>query len=96
MRIGIRCARIPLNILIPMKKSNQVTAIYRISGAIKIFNIFALFCVLTTGCSTIKKVAINKMGDALAEGGTTFTSDDDPELVKAAIPFSLKLMESLL
>ena len=36
------------------------------------------------------------MGDALAEGGTTFTSDDDPELVKAAIPFSLKLMESLL
>ena len=50
---------------------------------------------LSTGCS-IKKMAINKLGDALASGGTTFSSDDDPDLVKAAVPFSLKLMESLL
>jgi predicted anti-sigma-YlaC factor YlaD len=48
-----------------------------------------------TGCS-IKKMAVNKVGDALASGGTTFSSDEDPELVKAAVPFSLKLMESLL
>ena len=48
-----------------------------------------------SGCS-IKRMAVNKVGDALAGGGTTFTSDDDPELVKAAVPFSLKLMESLL
>ncbi|MBI5386871.1 MAG: TRAP transporter TatT component family protein [Verrucomicrobia bacterium] len=41
-------------------------------------------------------MAVNKLGDALASGGTTFASDDDPELVKAAVPFSLKLMESLL
>jgi predicted anti-sigma-YlaC factor YlaD len=47
------------------------------------------------GCS-IKRVAVNKLGDALAGSGTTFASDDDPELVKAAVPFSLKLMESLL
>src|SRR5512147_911217 len=47
------------------------------------------------GCS-IKRFAVNKVGDALAGGGTTFSSDDDPELVKAAVPFSLKLMESLL
>ena len=47
------------------------------------------------GCS-IKKMGVNKLGDALAGGGTAFTSDDDPELVKAAVPFSLKLMESLL
>ena len=38
----------------------------------------------------------NQVGNALAAGGTTFASDDDPELVKAAVPFSLKLMESLL
>ena len=50
---------------------------------------------LAPGCS-IKKMAVNKLGDALAAGGTTFASDDDPELVKAAVPFSLKLMESLL
>jgi len=41
-------------------------------------------------------VAVNKVGDALAGSGSTFASDDDPELVKAAVPFSLKLMESLL
>jgi len=50
---------------------------------------------LGAGCS-IKRMAVNKVGDALAGGGTTFASDDDPELVKAAVPFSLKLMESLL
>jgi predicted anti-sigma-YlaC factor YlaD len=54
-----------------------------------------LLCALTSGCS-IKKMAVNRVGDALASGGTTFSSDNDPELVKAAVPFSLKLMESLL
>lgn len=48
-----------------------------------------------TGCS-VKRMAVNRLGDALAGGGTTFASDDDPELVKQAVPFSLKLMESLL
>ncbi|HOX55324.1 MAG TPA: TRAP transporter TatT component family protein [Candidatus Paceibacterota bacterium] len=51
--------------------------------------------VLGSGCS-IKRMAVNKVGDALTGGGATFASDDDPELVKAAVPFSLKLMESLL
>jgi predicted anti-sigma-YlaC factor YlaD len=48
-----------------------------------------------SGCS-IKKIAINKLGDALAQSGTTFSSDSDPELVREALPFSLKLIESLL
>jgi hypothetical protein len=47
------------------------------------------------GCS-IKHVAINKLGNALASSGPTFEGDDDPELVAAAIPFGLKLYESLL
>jgi predicted anti-sigma-YlaC factor YlaD len=50
---------------------------------------------LTAGCS-LNRLAVNKLGNALAGSGTTFSSDDDPELVAAAIPFSLKLMESLL
>ena len=54
-----------------------------------------LLLVLLSGCS-IKKMAINKLGDALSGSGTGFASDDDPELVKAAVPFSLKLIESLL
>jgi predicted anti-sigma-YlaC factor YlaD len=48
-----------------------------------------------SGCS-IRRMAVNRVGDALAAGGTTFASDDDPELIKQAVPFSLKLMESLL
>ena len=51
--------------------------------------------VVGSGCS-IKRMAVNKLGNALAGSGTTFASDDDPELVKAAVPFSLKLMEGLL
>ena len=56
----------------------------------------ALAAFLPMGCVSVKQVAINKLGDALAGGGTTFASDDDPELVKQAIPFSLKLIASLL
>lgn len=52
-------------------------------------------CLAAGGCS-IKRLAVNKLGDALAGGGTTFSADDDPELIKASVPFSLKLMESLL
>ena len=47
------------------------------------------------GCS-VKRMAINMVGDALSESGTTFAADDDPELVQAAVPFGLKTMESLL
>lgn len=47
------------------------------------------------GCS-VRKYALNSIGDALAESGSTFASDNDPELVKDAAPFSLKLMESVL
>jgi len=52
-------------------------------------------CVLNAGCS-VKRFAVNQVGNALAGSGTTFSADDDPELIKAALPFSLKLMESLL
>src|SRR5256886_689993 len=54
-----------------------------------------LIALLASGCS-IKRLTVNKIGNALAAGGNTFASDDDPELVKAAVPFSLKVMESLL
>jgi len=71
-------------------------------GELPVSAIKKLFCpmmlclaVIGPECS-IKRMAVNKVGDALAGGGTTFSSDDDPELVKAAVPFSLKLMESLL
>jgi hypothetical protein len=50
---------------------------------------------LTSGCS-VERLAANKIADTLAGSGTAYVSDDDPELVEAALPFSLKLMESAL
>lgn len=47
------------------------------------------------GCS-VRKYAINKLGDALAGSGRTFASDEDLDLIREAVPFSLKLIESLL
>jgi predicted anti-sigma-YlaC factor YlaD len=49
----------------------------------------------TSACS-VRRFAINKIGDALASGGSTYESDDDIELVAGALPFSLKLVESLI
>jgi len=54
-----------------------------------------LIAAVASGCS-IKKIAVNRLGDALAGTGTTFEGDDDPDLIGDALPFALKLMESLL
>ncbi len=54
-----------------------------------------LLALALPGCS-IKQMAVNRVGDALAEGGSTFARDDDPELVREAVPFGLKTYESLL
>ena len=48
-----------------------------------------------TGCS-IKKMAVNTVANTLAAPSDVMTRDEDPELVKAAIPFGLKTYESLL
>jgi predicted anti-sigma-YlaC factor YlaD len=54
-----------------------------------------LLLLLASACS-IRKMAINQVANALSTGGSTFESDDDPDLVAAAIPFGLKTYESLL
>ncbi len=51
---------------------------------------------LASGCASPRRMAINMVGDALAGTGTTFAADPDPELVREAVPFGLKLMEALL
>jgi predicted anti-sigma-YlaC factor YlaD len=48
-----------------------------------------------SGCS-VQRFAANKVADTLAASGTTYSADDDPELIAEALPFSLKLMESVL
>ncbi len=49
------------------------------------------------GCSTIEKAGINMISDIMAGEGSSelFTTDDDPELVKDALPFILKMYEML-
>lgn len=57
--------------------------------------LLTLLLIAPSGCS-IKHMAANMVGDALAGTGSTFSSDNDPALIREAVPFSLKLMESLL
>ncbi|MCX5777029.1 MAG: TRAP transporter TatT component family protein [Candidatus Firestonebacteria bacterium] len=60
-----------------------------------ILSVLVAFFVVSNGCS-IKAIALNSVGDALSGGGTVFTSDNDPDLVKESLPFALKMYESVL
>jgi len=48
-----------------------------------------------TACSP-RKYAVKQLGGVLAGLGTSMSSDPDPELVREAIPLSLKLIETFL
>src|SRR3954469_19852759 len=52
--------------------------------------------VMLSGCAMVKRRAVGMVASTLASGGDVFTRDDDRELVGQAIPFGLKLYESLL
>ncbi|HEV8581003.1 MAG TPA: TRAP transporter TatT component family protein [Thermoanaerobaculia bacterium] len=47
------------------------------------------------GCSA-RRLAIRSIANALAGGADVYASDDDPELVREALPFGLKTIEALL
>ena len=53
--------------------------------------------ILVSGCS-LNQIAINAVANVLSGdgGGSTFTTDDDPELVGASLPFALKMYETIL
>ena len=57
--------------------------------------ILALAALLLGGCS-IKQTVVNYAGDAISGGGGVWSSDEDPQLIKEALPFGLKTNESLL
>ena len=56
----------------------------------------AAFAGLGSGCGLIKGIAVNNVAGMLAQSGTSVTSDNDPDLIEAAIPTTLKVYESLL
>jgi predicted anti-sigma-YlaC factor YlaD len=58
----------------------------------------ALLAIVIAGlpaCS-VRRLAVNALGDAMAQGTSSWASDDDPELIRQATPFALKTIESLL
>ena len=59
-------------------------------AAVAAMSVFAL-----PACS-IKRMAAGSLADTLAGSGGVYASDDDPELIRAAVPFSLKTIESVL
>jgi predicted anti-sigma-YlaC factor YlaD len=59
------------------------------------FLIEAILVVSCSGCS-IERYAINKVGDIISSGRSIYESDEDIAFVGDALPFSLKLVESLL
>src|SRR6188508_1876670 len=65
------------------------------SGAARLAGVLCAF-ILLQGCAALKRKAVGMVADTLASSGDVFTRDDDLELVGDAIPFGLKLYESLL
>ena len=57
-----------------------------------------LLAALVAGASScsIKKMAVKNVANSLTSGPDVFGTDDDPELIRDAVPFGLKTMESLL
>ncbi len=62
---------------------------------VRLLGLLAVLAVLP-GCAMLKHKAVGMVADTLASSGDVFTRDDDLELVGQAIPFGLKLYESLL
>ncbi len=58
----------------------------------------AVLVLLASGSCSLQRLAVNAVSGMLSSPGssTVFTGDDDPELVRDALPFAMKLYESLL
>jgi len=63
-----------------------------------IFACVVLFIVMGAYSCSIKKMAMNQVANAMSApgGDDVFTGDNDPELVGDAMPFLIKMLESLL
>ena len=57
--------------------------------------VLAAVALALAGCS-VRRLAVRSIGNALAGGAGIYASDDDPELVREALPFGLKTIEALI
>ena len=58
--------------------------------------VFLLTAALAASGCSVKKYAVNQLGNAMAGLAPSFAADEDPELIRDAVPFTLKLIETLL
>jgi predicted anti-sigma-YlaC factor YlaD len=67
-------------------------------GRVQGFLVCALLLALSPGCSLVRQSAVDGVSEAFLGRGAaeSFASDDDPELVRDALPFSLKTAEILI
>lgn len=58
---------------------------------------FVVAALATAGSAcSLKTYAVKTVADTMSHPGDVFTRDDDPELVRASLPFALKTFETLL
>ena len=69
----------------------ETRVLYRSALALTLVAVLAV----SGGCSA-RSMAVDTIGEMLASDESVFTSDDDIELIGEALPFSIKLVESLL
>lgn len=62
---------------------------------LRVLAVLAAMCSLIFSSCSVKTMAVNALSDALAGAGSSWASDDDPDLVRDATPFALKTIESL-
>ena len=55
-------------------------------------------CMILCGCGAVRKVATRQITGSLFDSSqaNVFSQDEDPELIRDAFPFTLKMLESLL
>jgi predicted anti-sigma-YlaC factor YlaD len=56
----------------------------------------SIAALLSLGGCSIQQLAIRSVGEMLSSGTSVYEADDDPALIGEALPFSLKLIDSLL
>ena len=64
-------------------------------GALAPLSLAAFLALALPSCS-INKMATNSVANSITKGPDVYGTDDDPELIRDALPFGLKTMESLL
>ncbi|MBW2037244.1 MAG: TRAP transporter TatT component family protein [Deltaproteobacteria bacterium] len=60
--------------------------------------IFCFILLLATGCGVLRRAATHHIADVFlgTSGSNVFSQDNDPELIREALPFALKTYEALL